>query len=139
MNDFIYLFARITGSRWMIDAEDVKVDTCFEYNEAHPLEITVTFANAGVDGEHVDWNFARDLIQEAYEMGAAGEGDVEIMTNKDENRTVIRLSSDEGIALIEYPCDTLINFVWETYEHIGPGDEAEYLDIDVQLATLLEG
>jgi hypothetical protein len=48
----------------------------------------------------------------------------------------LRLSSPDGVAVLEAPTDGVLDFLARSYALVPPGREPEFLDIDELLAAL---
>lgn len=101
-----------------------------------PLAARMAFpASATLDGLDVTWTFARDLLAAGLRM-PSGEGDVHVWPCG-KRRTMIELSSPEGIALLQLDTEDVQDFLTRSYTAVPPGDELRHIDLDADLAALL--
>lgn len=119
-----------TGDALPLDAE-------LRYSVADPFAVETLFDTG--DSEPVRWVFARDLLSAGL-VGSAGDGDVAVASARDDRgeRVVhIRLSSPDGLAVLEAPAVALSAFLATTYGLVPAGTESDHLDIDAALEALL--
>ena len=112
------------------------------YAADDPWAVRVTFqVGSGQDGDGtVEWMFARQLLTEGI-AGAVGEGDVRVWPSVSGRERVINLAmaSPSGSALFEIDRDALVQFLQQTYLAVATGTEEDVVDLDAELALLLEG
>jgi hypothetical protein len=114
-----------------------------------PVEARATYAmsdpfavrldiSTGPDSE-VTWHFSRELLTAGVAAGA-GEGDVRIepIVTEDGRRVRITLSSPDGAAALEAPLAQVAEFLTETYVLVPTGSESDFVDLDREIASLLE-
>lgn len=106
------------------------------YSAQDPYAIRMEF-HVGTD-EPVQWIFARDLLTGGLE-GPAGEGDVQVWPDDDEDSGVLNLAlcSPFGQAHFEAPLGETAEFLKRTYKVIPAGHESKFIDLDSELDTLL--
>ncbi len=106
------------------------------YSAEDPFAIRMSF-HVGMD-EPVEWIFARDLLADGLE-GPAGEGDVQVWPTDSRGAGLlnIALSSPFGEARFEAPLGDTAAFLQRTFQLIGAGQEAAYMDLDGELDELL--
>ena len=100
----------------------------------------VTFRTGGTDGsEAVRWTFARQLLTDGVTR-PVGEGDVQVWPLHGSGQPVVclALSSPSGRALFEVPLSDLVEFLTRTYAAVPTGSEAQHVDLDAELAALLD-
>jgi hypothetical protein len=94
-----------------------------------------------VQGESVEWVFARDLLAAGL-AGPAGVGDIRIhpCASHDGDPVVhIELGNPDGHAVLRASAGAVARFLDATYQSVPAGREAEHLDIDATLTRLLAG
>jgi len=126
------------GLRLVVSSEDsLPVPAELRYEATDPYAVHAAFSVG--DGERVSWVFARDLLSEGVRR-PTGQGDVSVWPARSggEDVACITLSSPEGHALLECPLDELTSFVDRTYRAVPPGSESRHVDIDAELAQLLD-
>ena len=106
------------------------------YDPADPYAVTAAF-QVGT-AEVVSWTFARQLLADGLHA-ITGGGDVQVWPSAATQVPVVclSLSSPSGKALFEVPRSGLADFLTRTYDVIPNGAEADYVDVDVELALLL--
>jgi hypothetical protein len=103
------------------------------YDPRDPYAVRARFAT-GTEGS-VEWTFARDLLTEGLQR-PSGEGDVRVWpAHGDLN---VALSSPSGQALFEAPRDEVAAFLSRTYRAVPVGRESEVVDLDAELALILQ-
>jgi hypothetical protein len=135
MNSSVTVSAELGLSLVVPDHGSVPLVASLYYSAEDPYAIRMAF-HVGTD-EPVEWIFARDLLAVGLE-GAAGEGDVQVWPAEEDGQELlnIALSSPFGQAHFEAPRSSTSAFLSRTYEVIAPGHEAEYIDVDDELAEL---
>lgn len=117
-------------------AGDRLITATLIYQCDDPLAARMSFpASATLDGSDVTWTFARDLLAAGLRM-PSGEGDVHVWPYG-LRRTMIELSSPEGIALLQLDSEDVRDFLTRSYAAVPPGDEHRHLDLEADLAALL--
>jgi hypothetical protein len=110
------------------------------YSKEDPYAIRIAF-HVGLD-EPVEWIFARELLSSGVE-GREGLGDVVVWpsTGSADGRPGsvlnIELSSPFGQAHFEAPIKEVSDFLKRTYAIVPAGDEAEFVNVETELADLL--
>ncbi|GHF26720.1 hypothetical protein GCM10010218_04530 [Streptomyces mashuensis] len=106
------------------------------YLRSDPFAVRVAFpAAASLDGEAVEWAFARDLLARGL-LRSAGGGDVRVWPCGP-HRTVVELHAPEGVAMVQLETGELRSFLARTYAVVPAGGEGGLLDVDGHLAALL--
>jgi hypothetical protein len=105
------------------------------YSTADPYAIRVAF-HVGLD-EPVEWIFARELLSRGME-GRTGLGDVRVWPSATAGVLEIELSSPFGQAHFEAPMDEIASFLDRTYQVIPAGQEGMHVDVEAELAGLLD-
>lgn len=107
------------------------------YDVADPYAVEALF-DTGADSP-VRWVFARDLLSDGLAR-TAGEGDVVVRPALDEDGSAavhLVLASPDGRAMLEANSEELREFLDQTYVVVPRGSEAERVDIDAELLSLL--
>jgi hypothetical protein len=115
----------------------VLVTAELEYHTVDPYAVTALFHT---DAGQIRWVFSRDLLDEGL-VHDVGDGDVQVAPGSvslGEHCVQLRLSSPDGVAVLETPADVILEFLERSYALVPPGAESSYLDIDDGLATLLD-
>ena len=107
------------------------------YLSDDPFAVRLVFAAAaGLDGEEVEWIFARELLDDGvYEP--VGDGDIHLFPSAP-GQVMIEFESPHGIALVEFASADLREFLRWSYEAVPPGQESLHVDLDAGLAALLD-
>lgn len=117
-------------------ARDISVGLRYDTND--PVAVRVVFpSDAALEDEEASWALARELL-DAGLRAPAGDGDVHVRPCG-QDRTVIELRAQEGVALVEFSAGDLRRFLRHSYAVIPRGEEHLTLDLDGELATLLGG
>ena len=109
------------------------------YAADDPWAVRVTFQTGGEEDGAVEWMFARQLLTDGV-AGTVGEGDVRVWPGTSTGPRVVNLAmaSPSGSALFEIDRDALVEFLQQTYLAVPTGSEEEVVDLDAELALLLE-
>lgn len=117
--------------------EDATVRPTFRYIATDPYAVTVDFGV--MDGEHIIWQFARDLLHDGVvERKWAGVGDVQIY-ERDVDTIVIALRSPDGAQQLTAAHVDLARFLRHSYAVVARGKESKHLGLDTALTQLLSG
>lgn len=113
------------------------VTAAVRYDAADPYAVHVTFLTGG--GDSVEWVFARSLLTDGV-TAPAGQGDVRVwpVERSGERLLSIAMSSPSGAALFEAARDDVVEFLTQTYVAVPTGAEESFVDLDAELALLLE-
>ena len=114
----------------------VLVSAVLEYQPRDPYAVTAVLLTS--DGP-ISWVFARDLLDEGL-VHEVGDGDVQLAPVRDDDghsRVQLRLSSPDGVAVMEASTDGVLEFLARSYGLVPPGSEIEFLDVDALVAALL--
>lgn len=111
----------ITGR--VVGSDDLMLETNFIFDEARPFEVRLQ----NVTGDDVV--FARELLADALNQGATGEGWVRLHVAAD--RFLIRFGYDIPVGYLAYPLADVSEFHQKTYDVVPWGVEA--IDFDVLL------
>jgi hypothetical protein len=108
------------------------------YQADDPWAVRVTFQTGGEDGT-VEWMLARQLLTEGIRQ-TVGEGDVRVWPAASDSEPVVNLAmtSPSGAALFEIDRDALVEFLQQTYLAVPTGSEEDLVDLDAELALLLD-
>ena len=109
------------------------------YQADDPWAVRVTFQTGAEEDATVEWMFARQLLTDGV-SGTVGEGDIRVWPAMSGGERVINLAmaSPSGSALFEIDRDELVEFLQQTYLAVPTGSEGEVVDLDAELALLLE-
>lgn len=122
----------------MVGAEvPVLMTAELEYRADDPYAVTAVFHTGD---RPIRWVFARDLLDVGL-VHDVGHGDVQIVPGRDPDgiRTLqLRLSSPDGVAVLETSADVVLDFLGRSYALVPPGDESEHVDVDAALTRLLD-
>jgi hypothetical protein len=118
------------------DEDFVAVPVALHYDTTDPYAVRSTFHTG--QGEGVRWVFARELLA-AGMTAPVGDGDVRVWPSVTRGRPVvcIGLRSPDGAALLEAPASTVQSFLTQTFRLVPEGSEAQLLDIDRTITSLL--
>ena len=110
------------------------------YAADDPWAVRVAFQTGGDGDGVVEWMFARQLLTDGI-AGTVGEGDVRVWPAVSGGERVVHLAmaSPSGSALFELDRDELVEFLQQTYLAVPTGSEEAAVDLDAELALLLEG
>jgi sporulation and cell division protein SsgA len=120
------------------DGPDRPVHADLSYTHSDPYAVRVAFHTGGA--ETVEWTFARSLLTDGV-THPAGDGDVQVWpaSGGAQPMVCLSLSSPSGRALFEAPLTRVVEFLTETYALVPTGCESDFVDVDAELSTLLEG
>ena len=109
------------------------------YSADDPWAVRVAFQTGGEGDGVVEWLFARQLLTDGI-AGTVGEGDVRVWPAMAGGARVINLAmaSPSGSALFELDRDELVEFLQQTYLAVPTGSEEAVIDLDAELALLLD-
>jgi len=111
------------------------------YTADDPWAVRVAFhVGTGRDADDtVEWLFARQLLTEGTAR-TVGEGDVRVWPSVSGREHVVNLAmtSPSGSALFEIERDALVECLQQTYLAVPTGSEQDVVDLDAELALLLE-
>lgn len=119
------------------DGPGVPVPTQFGYRRVDPYAVHVCF-DTGAKAR-VIWTFARELLAEGMRQ-PIGLGDVNLAPVRGPagtGRLRLRLSSPTGEATFELPRHDVARFLRATFTLVPPGAEADQLNLDAELASVL--
>ncbi|HEX4702606.1 MAG TPA: SsgA family sporulation/cell division regulator [Pseudonocardiaceae bacterium] len=114
----------------------VPVTTRWTYRADEPYALTIAFATER--GRWVEWIFARDLLIAGMHEHA-GEGDLRIEPNVDDDTLLLHIHSPSGSATIELDRADTQDFLDHTLDVVPAGAESTHFDIDRLLADLTAG
>ncbi len=109
------------------------------YSAADPWAVRVAFQVGGDGDGVVEWMFARQLLTDGV-AASVGEGDVRVWPAMAGRERVINLAmaSPSGSALFEIERDALVEYLQQTYVAVPTGAEEDVVDLDAELALLLD-
>jgi Streptomyces sporulation and cell division protein, SsgA len=112
------------------------VEVRLSWRSEAPYAVEAVFLT-GCEG--VRWVLSRDLLAEGLHA-EVGIGDVQVMPHEhDWDSTVMLLDSPCGHACFEFATDELSEFLEDTYDEVPLGAESLFIDLDEEIALLLEG
>lgn len=112
------------------------VPATLSYDREDPFAVHMAFPPpATLEGIDVVWTFARELLTAGLEA-EAGVGDVQLRPYG-YGRTVLEFHATEGVAMVHVRTSELRGFLRQTHELVPQGTEHRYLDVDQDLAQLL--
>jgi hypothetical protein len=119
------------------DGSDRAVHADLGYSPADPYAVRVAFHTGGT--EIVEWTFARSLLTDGV-THPVGDGDVQVWpaTTTGQPTVCLSLSSPSGRALFEAPLARVVEFLTDTYALVPTGCESDFVDVDAELALLLD-
>jgi hypothetical protein len=127
----------------LVAGEAAQVTVELGWRESDPYAVELLFV-VGEDGcEDVPWLVARDLLAQGLHT-PSGLGDIHIRPGGSceccgDEITVIELDAPSGWAEFEFTTTDLSQFLEATYDQCPPGAESLILDLDTEIALLLEG
>jgi len=109
------------------------------YAANDPWAVRVAFHTGGEGDGIVEWLFARQLLTEGV-AGRVGEGDVRVEPSARHGVHLVNIAmtSPSGSALFEIDRDVLVEFLQQTYLAVPTGSEEDVVDLDAELAGLLD-
>lgn len=109
------------------------------YDATDPWAVRVAFHTGGDGNGVVEWLFARQLLTDGTGR-SVGEGDVRVWPSVHGGDQVINLAmaSPSGAALFEIDQHALAQFLQQTYLAVPTGSEGALVDLDAELALLLD-
>lgn len=113
-------------------AERLKVAAHVSYDTRDPFAVSVSF-EAG-DGQRVEWTFARDLLDQGL-WQEIGDGDVKVWPHA--GAIFLSLCSPSGKAILETRRPGLADFMARIQCVVPVGQEADHVDFDRELESLL--
>jgi len=113
------------------------IEAHLRYLSEDPFAVHLTFpATAALEGEEVEWIFARELLDDGlYEP--TGDGDIHLWPCAP-GRVMIEFESPHGMALVEFAAADLRDFLHWSYQAVPAGHESRHVDFDGELETLLD-
>jgi Streptomyces sporulation and cell division protein, SsgA len=119
------------------DGPDRAVHADVSYSPVDPYAVRVAFHTG--TAEVVEWTFARSLLTDGV-THPVGDGDVQVWPASATGQPMVclSLSSPSGRALFEAPLPRVVQFLTETYALVPTGCESDFVDVDAELARLLD-
>lgn len=116
---------------------DREVQANLSYSPRDPYAVRVGFHTGAA--EVVEWTFARSLLSEGVTR-AVGDGDVQVWPadRAAHSWVCLALSSPSGQAMFEAPLPRVVAFLNQTYLVVPTGRESDFVDVDAELAALLD-
>lgn len=122
------------------DGAAVCVPARLRYDIAEPFAVHAVFRTGSPGDPEITWTFARALLTDGL-CGPAGEGDVQVRPETDdsgERIIALTLTSPSGHARFALAQETVLGFLERTYAEVPPGTESTRMDLDGELASLLD-
>ena len=121
-----------------VDTEGMStpLDAEFEYNATDPYAVSILFKG---EPAPVRWTFARDLLIEGF-YEPTGDGDVHVwpcLSTDGRAVVILELISPSGEVLIQVSSRELSRFLQRMVSAVPRGAEADLLDFDDELISLL--
>jgi Streptomyces sporulation and cell division protein, SsgA len=122
------------------DGPDRAVRADLSFTPDDPYAVRVAFHTGGPADDIVEWTFARSLLNQGL-THPAGAGDVRVWPVQQFGppRVCLALSSPTGRAVFEAPQHRVMQFLAQTYDLVPFGEESAFVDVDAELAALLDG
>ncbi|MCA1218950.1 SsgA family sporulation/cell division regulator [Streptomyces sp. 8L] len=112
------------------------VSVMLRYDGSDPLALRMVFpAEVSLDDSEVVWAFARDLAESGL-TEPAGDGDVHVWPCG-RAQTVFEFRAPEGVALVQFDNASLRRFLRSTYSVVPAGKEADHLDVEQHIGSLI--
>ncbi|WP_329457420.1 SsgA family sporulation/cell division regulator [Streptomyces sp. NBC_01497] len=112
------------------------VSVMLRYDGSDPLALRMVFpAEVSLDDSDVVWTFARDLVETGLRE-PAGDGDVHVWPCG-RAQTVFEFRAPEGVALVQFDNASLRRFLRSTYSVVPAGKEADHLDVEQHIGSLI--
>lgn len=117
-----------------VDGKAVKADLI--YDDRDPYAVQLNIYNGG---QVIPWQLSREDLAAGL-SGPTGVGDVHIAPDwEDRTRTSITVSTPAGEATLTTYSSTVAEFLNETYEQVPAGTEMAGVDVDSELADIIDG
>jgi Streptomyces sporulation and cell division protein, SsgA. len=119
----------------VLHGQPAPVVTRWTYTVSDPFAVTLGVRTR--NDRWVQWLIARDLVVEAL-TGPAGYGDIRMSPQEVQGYDIVEIEirSTDGRAVLEVDHDLLHQFIDSTVELVALGDEAEHMDLDVEIAKI---
>lgn len=119
----------------VLHGQPAPVVTRWTYTASDPFAVSLAVWNR--NDQWVEWLVARDLVVEAI-IGPAGEGDVRMRPRIVQGYDIVEIEiiSDDGRAVLEVDRNLLRQFLEATFEVVVPGEEADCMDLDAEIARI---
>lgn len=121
------------------DGSAIAVPARLRYDTTDPFAVDAVFRAGSAGDPEITWTFARALLTDGL-LGPVGDGDVHIGPDTDERHDPVislTLQSPSGSARFALPHAAVLRFLERTYAEVPPGTEADWLNLDSELDSLL--
>jgi Streptomyces sporulation and cell division protein, SsgA len=123
--------------------EPAQITVELGWRECDPYAVELLFLIDDDQTADVPWLVDRDLLARGLHT-PSGVGDIHIRPGGSceccgDDITVIELDTPSGTAEVEFSTTDLSQFLGSTYDQLPPGAESLVLDLDTEIALLLEG
>jgi hypothetical protein len=113
------------------------------WRESDPYAVELLFLIGDDQSADVPWLVDRDLVARGLHT-PSGVGDIHIRPGGSceccgDEITVIELDAPSGSAEFEFSTTDLSEFLEATYDQLPPGPEPLVIDLDTEIALILEG
>ncbi len=121
----------------VLHGQPAPVVTRWSYTAADPFAVTLAVRTR--HDRWVEWLVGRDLVVESL-AGPAGFGDIRMSPQHVQGYDIVEIEirSADGHAILEVDRDLLRNFVESTVELVALGDEEGRMDLDGEIARLIQ-
>ena len=101
------------------------------YDSADPYAVHLVLPDQG-------WVFGRTLLLDSFaNPRTQGVGDVQVLDDEANGKTIVFLDSPEGVAALKFERTDIETFLTESFEIVPLDDESTFLD--AELETFLSG
>ncbi|GAA1281708.1 SsgA family sporulation/cell division regulator [Pseudonocardia aurantiaca] len=121
----------------VLHGQPAPVVTRWSYSVNDPFAVSLAVRTR--HDRWVEWLVARDLVVESL-AGPSGEGDVRMSPQVVQGYDIVQIEihSHDGHAVLEVDRDLLRHFVEASIDLVAPGDEADRMDLDVEIAKITQ-
>ena len=121
----------------VLHGQPAPVVTRWSYSANDPFAVSLAVRTR--HDRWVEWLVARDLVVESL-AGPSGEGDVRMSSQVVQGYDIVQIEihSHDGHAVLEVDRDLLRHFVEASIDLVALGDEADRMDLDVEIAKITQ-
>jgi hypothetical protein len=121
----------------VLHGQPAPVVTRWSYSANDPFAVSLAVRTR--HDRWVEWLVARDLVVESL-AGPSGEGDVRMSSQVVQGYDIVQIEihSHDGHAVLEVDRDLLRHFVEASLDLVALGDEADRMDLDVEIAKITQ-
>ena len=119
----------------VLHGQPTPVVTRWTYSASDPFALTL--AVRARQDRWVEWLLARDLVVDGLTR-RVGEGDVRLRPRLVQGYDIVEIEicSHDGRAVLEIDRDLLREFVDLTFDVVAPGEEADHMNIEEEIARI---